>query len=326
MRTDWNAVRFQASSGSGHVESYFMKLNDAEGRRALWLKATILKKPGSAAVAEAWAIAFDRDAGHVAVKQVVPHEQARFSDARFDVQVAELSFRDGAARGSVASGEHRIEFELTFSTDWPALLPFPSLAMYEAKLPSSKLVSPHPDSRFSGTLTVDGKQTRIEGWHGMQGHNWGRGHAEHYGWGHCNQWDDAEELMLEGLTASVKIGPLKTPHVSILCVWHRGVRYELNEPKTLLLARGTVTERSWSFSAENALARVEGELSADTPDFVGLFYENPNGEMTYCLNSKIARGRLRLEVKGRAPLEAHTRAAALEVGTRDPGHGVRMYV
>ena len=46
--------------------------------------------------------------------------------------------------------------------------------------------------------------------------------------------------------------------------------------------------------------------------------------MTYCLNSKIAHGSLRLELPGRAPLVAHTRAAALEIGTRDPNHGVAM--
>jgi len=46
--------------------------------------------------------------------------------------------------------------------------------------------------------------------------------------------------------------------------------------------------------------------------------------MTYCLNSKIAHGSLRLEVADSAPLVAHTRAAALEIGTRDPNHGVAM--
>ena len=46
--------------------------------------------------------------------------------------------------------------------------------------------------------------------------------------------------------------------------------------------------------------------------------------MTYCLNSKIAVGQVRLEVAGQPALEMHTRAAALEIGTRDPDHGVKM--
>ncbi len=60
MDRDWNAVRFEPGS-RGHVESYFFKLNDPAGNRALWLKATILARlDGSPPVAEAWAIAFER--------------------------------------------------------------------------------------------------------------------------------------------------------------------------------------------------------------------------------------------------------------------------
>src|SRR5438128_806749 len=46
----WNGVRHGDSSARarrGHVESYFLKLNDREGRRALWLKATILARGSS---------------------------------------------------------------------------------------------------------------------------------------------------------------------------------------------------------------------------------------------------------------------------------------
>jgi len=48
--------------------------------------------------------------------------------------------------------------------------------------------------------------------------------------------------------------------------------------------------------------------------------------MTHCLNSKIANGRIRLEVKGRPPLDATTTSAALEIGTKDTSHGIRMLV
>ena len=96
------------------------------------------------------------------------------------------------------------------------------------------------------------------------------------------------------------------------------------EERRHLLARGRIAPRSLEIRASNGTARIEGTFSANTDDFVGLHYENPDGAMTYCLNSKIARGDVRLEVAGRPPIEAHTQAAALEIGTRDPDHGVRM--
>src|SRR5262249_27407600 len=83
--TDWNAVRFDPKARRGHAESYFLKANDPSGDRALWLKATIFAaatEPGRA-VAEGWAIAFDRRGGtakHVAVKHTVPFDDASFAD------------------------------------------------------------------------------------------------------------------------------------------------------------------------------------------------------------------------------------------------------
>jgi Tocopherol cyclase len=322
--SDWNRVRFDPRARGGHVESYFFKLNDPSGRRALWLKATILARPECAPVAEAWAIAFDRESEHRAAKRVVPFGEASFSQSALDVRVAELAFHERRIEGRVQNAGRRIDVSLDFDPGAPPLVPFFSRKMYEARLPSSKLVSPHPDSRFKGEYRADGEPVHVDGWRGMQGHNWGRHHAEQYAWAHCNQWDGDQDVVLEALTARVKMGPVLTPPVTIVCVWHRGRRYEFNQPKTLLASRGTMTARSFRFEARQPGARVSGELSADTRDFVGLYYENPNGQMTYCLNSKIADARLRLEVDGEPPLELATHAAALELGTKDPNHGVAM--
>ena len=48
--------------------------------------------------------------------------------------------------------------------------------------------------------------------------------------------------------------------------------------------------------------------------------------MTYCLNTKIARARLELRLPGAAPFVATSRAGALEIGTADREHGVRMFL
>lgn len=321
----WNAVRCADELPGGHVESYFLKLNDREGRRALWIKATILvRRGGTPRLAEAWAIAFDREGRHVAVKETTPLSSARFGKTALDVAVAGLTIAEGRLSGTVTSGGHRVTLDLRFTTGAPALAPFPSMRLYRGPVPSTKVVSPHPDSRFSGTYEVDGEEVRVEDWRGMQGHNWGSRHMGHYAWGHANQWEGDEDLALEGMTARVKLGPILTPPLTVVCVRARGVRYDFNSWTTLLRARGTMDRRRWTFAARSALATLTGELWAETKDFVGLSYENPDGTTTYCLNSKIARGRIRLSVRGRPDIEAITRAAALEIGTKDPSHGVAM--
>lgn len=328
-KLDWNAVRFDpARARRGHVESYFLKLNDEEGRRALWLKATILANVGSpeGAVAEAWAVAFDREGQHVGVKESLPFSQSRFSNAGLDIVANGLRLSEGSLAGEITHAGRTIAFDLSFTPGAPPLVPFPYEAMYERRFPKSKLVSPHPDSRFTGRYAVDGYEVRVDGWRGMQGHNWGESHAYLYGWAHCNQWDQDEDFVLEGVSARVELGPLLSPLTTLVCVRHRGVRYDFNRPVDLARARAQLDHRRWAFRAENDLGRIEGELFAQTDDFVGLYYANPQGKMTYCLNTKLAHARIRFEPRGRLPLTLTSRTAALEVGTREPKHGVRMYV
>jgi hypothetical protein len=180
--------------------------------------------------------------------------------------------------------------------------------------------------RVSGEITVNGEKWEIESWPGLLGHNWGRGHAFLYGWGHCNVWEGGEDLVLEGFSARVKIGPVLTPMMTVLCVRHRGVRYDLNSVTELARNSGTVTVRRWHFRGQTSLCKIEGELWGETDDFVGLHYANPDGTMCYCLNTKIASARVELTMRGRAPMVLYSRQAALEIGTQDPAHGVRMYV
>jgi hypothetical protein len=203
------------------------------------------------------------------------------------------------------------------------MVPFPTLRLYETRVPRLKYVTPLPDARFDGELEVRGERWVVAGWRGMQGHNWGR-HAEIYAWSQCNQWDGGEDFVLEAGSGRVRVGPVLAPMTTVVSARHRGVVYDFNRPIDLLRARGDVSIERYSFSAAGRFARIEGVLEASREDMVGLAYPNPDGTTTYCLNSKIARARVRFEAEGRPPLVLASRAAALEIGTRDRDHGVRM--
>jgi hypothetical protein len=333
MATNYEGVRYDASAKHGHVESYFLKANDPKSRRALWIKATIYAtdREPSKALAEAWAIAFDGDREHVAVKSHVPFASARFDRTAMHVDVDSCTIDRDHARGKIETSGRSVAWDLSLAGATSPLVHFPRAWMYEAPFPSSKIVSPLPDIRVSGTVVVNGETWTLDRWPGLVGHNWGRSHAFLYAWAHCNVWDDAgDEVVFEGTSARVRVGRGKlgvlAPMTTLLCVRHRGVRYELNGARDLVRNRGSISARRWTFSGKNELVSIEGELCGENDDFVGLFYANPDGAMTYCLNSKIARGRVTIVPRGRAPIVLSTRAAALEIGTRDPNHGVRMYV
>ncbi len=335
MSQEYAGVRYRPQAPHGHVESYFLKANDPEGRRAVWLKATVYAsdRDPSRAVAEVWAIAFDREAGHVAVKTGVPYATARFAEDDLDAEIGGSTFTQKLWRGSVTTGERRVAWDLAVSNATAPLVHFPLRSMYEAPFPSSKLVSLVPDASAHGKVRVNGETWSVAGWPMTLGHNWGRRHAPSYAWAHCNVWDgappgDSERTVFEGFSARIALGPLLSPASTFL--------FARSPPATKWLARRSFfglggveqesTLRRWKFRSTHGKARLEGELWAETDDFVGLYYSNPDGTTTYCLNSKLARAELIVKAPGRGERLYRSNAAALEIATMDPNHGVRMYV
>jgi len=328
--------------GGGHVESWFLKATEPGGRRAIWLKNTVLAQVhgerGRAEIpplAEAWAVAFDREHGHVAVKTQVPLEQARFARGTLDVEVDGCELSLGRARGALATGTRRIDWDLAVGPERASPIQhLPRASLYEGRFPANKLVTPLADGRISGLITVDRgtgaapARWEVGAWPAMIGHNWGPAHARLYAWVHCNAWDDAQDLTFEAVSARVRIGPVLSPMATGVFIRWKGRAWDLNAGARELFGnnRGLISLRRWEVTARGCGIEVSAELSGETDDFVGLHYPNPSGAMTYCLNTKLARTRLELRLPGAPPLVATSRAGALEIGTRDREHGVRMFL
>ncbi len=314
----------------GHVESYFLKITDPTATRALWVKATIFAPKSRSkgdVVAESWAIAFDRRRGRsefVAVKSTFPFGHAHFSKQRLDVALPDLTMSRERVKGDLQNGEDRVTFDLELADPSAALVHYPSRRMYDGPFPSGKAMTPLPDLRATGEVVVRGEQWDVRGWRGALGHNWQSRHPVLYAWGHCNQWNEDGDVVFEGVSGRVRVGPLTLPMMSVLLLRYHGVRYELNHPRDIARTHASSSFRRWEFSGHNPMIGLRGELWSTTEDMVGLHYANPDGTMNYCLNSKLASARLEIELRGRAPVTLTSRAAALEIGTRDPNHGVTM--
>jgi len=317
-----------ARAGRGHVESWFLKANDPRERRAVWLKWTIWASADDprSALAETWAIAFGGAHGHVAVKTTVPFERATFTPGVLGATVDGCTLSEQAARGRVESGGRAIAYDLAIASLEAPLVHFPARWMYEGAFPRQKIVSPIPNARMTGTVDVQGETWNVADWPGMVGHNWGTGNSESYAWGHCNAWESGDDVVFEGFSARVRAGGVLLPPTTALYLRHHGTSYALGGLASLATNQGSISPRRWRFRGQGRRVSIEGELWADTEDFVGLFYPNPDGTTCYCLNSKLAHAELTVRIEGRAPRMLRSQRAALEVATRDPHHGVRMYV
>lgn len=335
-----NRPRLVRGSARGLYESFYVKANDPTGRRALWIRFTFLSPRGrpDEALAETWAILFDRETGrHRACKQAHAIAASSASGDPFRVRIGDSVLETGHTAGAMVSGHGPVRWDLSFTTTSFLHRPFPLAAMYESALPKHKTVTPYPDELFDGWFEVGDERVEVVGWPGFQSHNWGTEHTHLYVWSHCNLLG-APGTWFEAAAGRVKLGPVVLPWLGVATVSLGGRRVHFDAPTSLArvrsrLERTTRGDRSagapgwgWRFGFRRADCRLDGELSGDREDFVGLTYEGPSGPPTHCLNSKIAHLRATLREGSLPPVHLESDGAAFEVGTHRTDHGIRMAI
>jgi hypothetical protein len=267
-----------------------------------------------------WAVAFGTREGHVATKVSVPFERGSFQRGALGVAVDGVTLTEGAARGRVESGGRAIAYDLEVRAAHAMPVSWPSAARSTALL---------PDARVNGVVVVEGEAWPVDDWSASLWHRWGRAHADDQAWGHCNAWDDGDDLVLEGTTWRPRVGLLSLPARTGIAVRVGGETLRMRasaSPVRASQAEGSVTPRRWRFVGRSPRLEVEGEMWADSEDFVGLFCANPDGTTVHCLDTKVACAEVTLRVPGRPARTLRSRRASLEIATRDPHHGVRMHV
>jgi hypothetical protein len=331
-----NVIRYDPSRAEGHVESLFLKGNSPDGQRALWVKYTLLAPPGAPerARAELWAVAFRRGPNAhtpVANKRSFALHEARWTDRPFLLRLPGAELRQGEARGELDGSGPKLRWALRFPCPEREFRPFPSARMYSGPFPRTKTLTPAPDTRLSGFFEVDGERWDVDGYAGAQGHNWGRGHAHAYAWAHCNAFTatcgsaPCSSAWFEAISGRVRVGPLLSPWLTSAAICIDGELVRFDGPRALLSRTLNVDARSYGFELVQAGARLEARVQAEAPQIAGLRYEDPDGQLLSCLNSKLATAQLTLTVRGRT-WSLRSDRAALELGTRKSDHGVPILV
>jgi len=331
-----NFTRFRGEKSGGHYESYFMRANDGATGNAFWIRYTIFQPDKGAsspkqAMAELWAIWFEKGKAPVAAKSEYPLAQAKYSNTNFELDWAGALLNSSALKGGANNcGENKIEWDLKMTAiksakDNHALFPMP-VSTLDAPLPRAKLLVAQPFIQFTGSLHVNGKKISINGWQGSQNHNWGSRHTDEYAWGQVAGFDNEPDTFLEVASAKLKFGPVMTPYLTPIVLRHKGQQFELNSYWQSFRNKADIKYFDWSFSGETSDLKIEGRIHADRGDFVALNYYNPPGDVKTCLNSKIAACELTLTEKSRIGLELKLKTAnraAFEILTSKTDHGFR---
>lgn len=281
-----NWTRYEPGRSGGHYESFYLRGNDPGRPLAFWLRYTIFAPAGrpDAALGELWAVVFDGETGpHTSTKVEVPFTECAFSRTGFDVRVAGATLNASAVRGQ--AGE--IGWDLIYEGAEPPLYLLPP-RLYRGGFPAAKSLVSLPLARFTGRLTVAGREITVDGWPGSQNHNWGSRHTDRYAFGQVAGFDNAPESFLEVATARNRIGPLWTPAVTPLVLRHRGRQLTLTSLGTGMRAKAITGATTWTFATGAGPVRVSGRIEAPADAFVLLEYRNPPGGVKYCLNTKLA--------------------------------------
>jgi len=317
---DLFAPRFPAlGPGDGGYESYYLKAAHPSEPKAVWIRHTVHKRPGAEPEGSLWLTLFDREAGlPVAIKQTLPG--ARAGDGEL-LRIGNSRFGRGEASAHVEVDGREGGWDLRFQSAEQPLEHLPRGWMYSAPLPKTKLLTPLPAARFSGSVDLDGHELALDGWSGMVGHNWGAEHAERWIWLHGSGFEGrSESTWLDLGIGRIKVGPVTVPWIANGALSLDGQRHVLGGPGR---ARQTTIEETPTgarFAIKGAGVSVKGSVSAPKDDFVGWVYADPDGSEHHTVNCSVAD--LELEVGGetlRAPA-----GAVYELGMRERDHGMAI--
>jgi hypothetical protein len=329
---DGNRPRWRGQPG--FFEIWFLVVFDPGGGRAWWFRYTTFAPAQGEGRATVWAAVFDIAAPQPvrAGKTILPVEAYRSESSRFDIRIGSGALTNGACRGDVDAGGHRIAWELRFTPAAYAVRRAPRLLDY---LPLPTQVShANADVSFAGWVSVDGARHELSGARGVQKHIWGTRRVEELFWLYCPRFAEDADARLEAtaVRARRRFGA-GLPVPALVPVWGRAAGDELDwcELPALLwnrIDRPDVCElrvQAW-WPTRVLTARAW----CDPRTLAGWVYRDPAGWDVHVAQSDVAS--CEAEVATRPHLFAPwrrtarltvTQGAALEFHAPEPLPGVR---
>jgi hypothetical protein len=318
-------ARFPAvGAGAGHYESFYVKATRPGGGLGIWIRHTVHKRPDAEPEASLWFTLFDAEApGPRATKVTVPASELSVGEGGF-IRIAESVFEPGGARGGMRTEAMEVSWELTFIDGPEAFHHLPYEFLYGARLPKTKFLSPYPDTRYSGTVTVDGEVLDLDAWPGMVGHNWGSEHAERWTWIQANEFREGDGYF-DAALGKIKVGPWTTPWVGNGMLDLDGEAHRLGGFDRIRSIKIDDEPTECGFELAGKDVRVRGRVASEPRNFVAWVYADPKGPEHNTLNCSIADLELMVERKGREPRRLEcVGAAAYEIGMRETDHGIAL--
>lgn len=294
----------------GHYESVYFVATHPSEPRALWIRTTVRKRPGTEAVGALWATWFSEDGVRAAKLDALP-----VSHTADGISVGPASNAPEGSTGEITGDRLGVAWDLSFTpiAGGEGLEHLHPAFLYSAAIPRTKPTSPAPNVSIAGALRIDGEPIDLTGWTGMLGHNWGSQHAARWIWLRaCGLGSDGEGW-LDAVLARIRVGPVLTPWTAFGGLQLDGVRHALGG----LLRRDTAVGLDFdgaTITLGGPGISVVTQVSVPLASTVGWKYADPNGHGHEVVNCSVAQMTLTVRRGSQSAVLEPTRRGVLEVG------------
>lgn len=188
------------------------------------------------------------------------------------VQVGESSIFHKGCRGLLQKGRDSVEWDFSSDSVTKTLRHFSSHTLYNLPI-KTKILTPHPQAFYHGSLRYNHKTYTFNQASGHQSHAWGSTLPPLWQMVHCHQFQEDPEAFLEGVGfqhtwAKLKWAPftlsLKTSTLS--CRIFSILRPSVMHPN------------SWHFEFTKGRRKIIGHIFAPESQFSSFIAQTPSGE------------------------------------------------
>ncbi|MBI5208545.1 MAG: hypothetical protein HY927_01065 [Elusimicrobia bacterium] len=295
-------------------EAWFIKANDPKTRDALWLRYTLERRP-TGLEGGLWYAVFDARERKTVCGRWTAAGPGVFGGGETVCRIAQgVLRRDGAD----CDGDE-VSWRLRWSKPEAPPFRFVPDALHLWGLAGTVYASALPLACFDGEIRVGDRAYGFTRAPGSVGHLWGRRKAECWRWAHAVMDDPSGDGLSQGgqavagagrsplagdgtavfeiLSARGRLGPLVLPRVTVAHLWRKG-RHHASVGLTMGLRNATwPTGGGWGFRVDFGDFVAEGGC-APAPGMTAAFdYDDADGRVLRCANSKVGSLRLRLSSK-----------------------------
>jgi hypothetical protein len=291
----------------GRVEVWYATVSDHRTGTGVWVHhETVAPKGDEEPYAHGWTAVF-RPGLAPTVERFGPSPTTTPDEAWHVAGGCELG--DGWLRGEAGA----LAWDLTYRDTGAALFTFPRSVWDRELLPGAQIV-PAPDATFSGSITVDGATSPVEG-RGALARIYGHGSAQRWGWLHADLDGGGT---LEIVTATARRAALR--RVPPLALVQLRLPGRPDWPAHPLLAaprfRTRLRPDGFDVRGRASRRRLEVQVRLPSSESVALRYTDPDGETATCTNSERASAMVRVEEDGQETMWQIDHVAHAEVGHR----------